>query len=165
MTMENRTNEGHYDFLTGFGFSGPGGTSSSSTSGACGNQNNNNNHNQHQEHPMEQQQETMAGFNDVQKAMITSMLNESLVNTVSKPQVPNFLKDRPELWFILVEAEFNALKIRNDETKYYSVIRALDAETLQQVTDILHNPPVIDKYRRIKEAIIQRTSVSPKADT
>lgn len=105
-------------------------------------------------------QTTLVGLNEVQRAMVSRMVNESLVNTISKQQVPNFFKDKPELWFILLEAEFNASKTRNDETKYYSVIRALDPETLQLVTDVLHNPPAIDKYKCIKETLIKRTSVS-----
>lgn len=59
------------------------------------------------------------GFNDIQTALITKMLNDSLVNTVSKPQLPNFFKDKPELWFILLEIEFNANKTTNDDTKSF----------------------------------------------
>ncbi|KAF7990188.1 hypothetical protein HCN44_010889 [Aphidius gifuensis] len=104
--------------------------------------------------------ETFAGFNEVQKSLITQMVNESMVNTISKPQLPNFFKDKPELWFILIESEFQATKTTNDDMKYYSVIRALDADMLQQITGILHDPPVVEKYKKIKEALIQRTSVS-----
>lgn len=149
--MDRGQCENQKDLPTEFGFGGANGTSSAPAS-------------LHEERFLNQQrdqhQDTLVGFNEVQKAMITSMFNESLVSTVSKPQVPNFFKDRPELWFILMEAEFNTSKIRNDETKYYSVIRALDPETLQQITDILYNPPVLDKYKHLKETLIRRTSES-----
>lgn len=44
--------------------------------------------------------------------------------------------------------------------KYYSVIRALDADMLQRITDILHDPPIVKKYKKIKEVLVKRTSVS-----
>lgn len=122
-----------------------------------------NNHHHHHHHQEEQNRSTderSVGLNEVQKAMISNMLKENMISTISKPQLPSFFKDKPELWFILIEAEFQATKTSNDDMKYYSVIRALDTDTLQQITDILHEPPVIEKYKKIKEALIKRTSVS-----
>lgn len=59
-----------------------------------------------------------------------------------------FIKDRPDIWFFLIESEFNA------------TLRALDTDTLQQVMDILYNPPERNKYENLKHAIIQRLSDS-----
>lgn len=74
--------------------------------------------------------------------------------------LPAFVKDRIDLWFILVEAEFKASRIRSDDTKYNLVIRSLDAETIQRITDILYKPPEKDKYETLKQTLLKRISDS-----
>lgn len=86
--------------------------------------------------------------------------NTEYVSLVTKPQLPTFMKDRPDIWFFLIESEFTASRIRSDDVKYNATLRALDADTLQQITDIISAPPIVDKYGTLKEVIIKRTAES-----
>lgn len=87
-------------------------------------------------------------------------VSDDLISAIRKPQPPPFIKDRPDIWFFLIESEFNTTRTRSDEAKYNATLRALDTDTLQQVTDILYNPPEQNKYEHLKRAIIQRLSDS-----
>lgn len=99
-------------------------------------------------------------FNQAQKSILADILNEKFVCSVGKANIPNFYRDKPDLWFIVVESEFNATRIRNDQNKYNQVIRALDVETLSQITDIIYDPPLENKYQTLKDTIIKRMSES-----
>lgn len=75
---------------------------------------------------------------------------------ISKPQVPDFYKDDPKTWFFVVEAEFKSFSSCSDNTKFSTVIKALDSATLKQITDILSHPPDQNKYEAVKKAILDR---------
>lgn len=77
-----------------------------------------------------------------------------------KPQLPPFMKDRPDIWFILIESEFTASRTINDDVKYSATLRALDTDTLHKITDIICAPPAAEKYRNLKEVIIRRATDS-----
>lgn len=79
---------------------------------------------------------------------------------VSKPQVSNIYLDDPKSWFYVIEAEFKSLKSCTDNTKYSTVIKALDSSTLKQIADILSNPPERNKYEAVKAAILDRVTAS-----
>ena len=87
-------------------------------------------------------------------------MNEDLISTIRKPQLPAIIKNRPDIWFLLIEAEFAASRTRNDDAKYNSIIRALDSDTLQQITNVLYNPPTQDKYQYLKRVLTQWLSDS-----
>ncbi|XP_026475597.1 uncharacterized protein LOC113380647 [Ctenocephalides felis] len=71
-----------------------------------------------------------------------------------------FNGDSPDLWFLVIEYEFQSAKIRSDDTKYTAVHKALDFETLRLIQDVLRNPPMTGKYEHIKTTILSRTSES-----
>ncbi|KYN29457.1 hypothetical protein ALC57_01095 [Trachymyrmex cornetzi] len=75
-------------------------------------------------------------------------------------KLPPFWKKDPVLWFEQVEAQFYTHRIRSDTLKYYTVVAAVDAEDLTQVSDILRNPPSTDKYKHFKDHIILRFTES-----
>lgn len=81
-------------------------------------------------------------------------------NPVTKIQLPTFIKERPDLWFLLVETEFKSANIRSDITKYSAVLKALDVETLTQITDVLTNPPESNAFEHLKETLVKRLSAS-----
>ncbi|KAK0157292.1 hypothetical protein PV328_011050 [Microctonus aethiopoides] len=93
---------------------------------------------------------------DQQQAAHVPAVNPNYHAVSSKPQLPPFLKDRPDIWFYLIEAEFNASGTQSDDIKYNATLRALDSDTLQQDTDIICTPPEEDKYKTLKEAIIKQ---------
>lgn len=91
---------------------------------------------------------------------LAGYVSDDIISAIRKPQPPPFMKDRPDIWFFLIESEFNATRTRSDEAKFNATLRALDTDTLQQITDILYNPPEQNKYENLKHAILQRLSDS-----
>ena len=75
-------------------------------------------------------------------------------------RLPTFWRNKPALWFVQLESEFTAYRIRSEEVKYSAVIRHLDESTMTVVSDILENPPGQDKYLILKRTLIQRLAES-----
>lgn len=71
-------------------------------------------------------------------------------------KLPPFWKNEPELWFIQADARFHTKRIRSDESKYYAVVGALDADILYHVSDVIRSPPDKDKYEYLKSKLINR---------
>ncbi len=74
--------------------------------------------------------------------------------TSSNLKLPTFWRRDPALWFAQVEAQFHTARITSDQTKYCTVVAALDCSTLQPVTDIVANPPDKERYDTIKKKLI-----------
>lgn len=68
-------------------------------------------------------------------------------------RVPDFWLDQPRLWFYQVEAILAPQKLA-DEVKFNLVITKLSKEAIQQVTDILMQPPDTKKYDLLKERLL-----------
>lgn len=73
---------------------------------------------------------------------------------------PPFYSEDPFLWFAQLESQFALAKVITDETKYSHVVANLPAATAMEVRDILAAPPQADKYSTIKQALIDRLSLS-----
>lgn len=102
-----------------------------------------------------------ASQNQPQQATIQhGAKDEDNVAAVANLKLPPFWKNDPELWFIQVDAQFNAKGIRRDHSKYYHLLTALDIEALQQVSDIVRSPPEQDKYITLKAHLIERFTES-----
>lgn len=84
--------------------------------------------------------------------------------TISRPQLPVFMRDRPDIWFCLAESEFEAHGTWKDNIKYSTVLKALDKETLLQITDLIHDPPTNNRYESLKTTVIERLSDSRHKD-
>ncbi|XP_025158061.1 uncharacterized protein LOC112589349 [Harpegnathos saltator] len=82
------------------------------------------------------------------------------VDAVQSCRLPPFWKSNPELWFLQVEAVFQALRVRNDETKYSLAVSLLDPKSLQELSDIIRLPPPDRKYELLKATILSRFSDS-----
>lgn len=78
------------------------------------------------------------------------------VEEVRQVRLPPFWHVNPTLWFVQVEAQFHAYSVKSDANKYFTVIGALDGAVLQQVADVLINPPDKDKYHSLKTQLIAR---------
>lgn len=78
------------------------------------------------------------------------------VEAIQQCRIPAFWKANPELWFFQVESIFQTHQVRSDDGKYHLVVGALTAEALQDVADVLKNPPPRDKYKYIKAHIMSR---------
>lgn len=72
----------------------------------------------------------------------------------------NFWRDHPKTWFTQLEAKFRAHNVRSDELKFCVVVDKLDKESMLEIADIIEAPPINDKFRAIKEALISRLTDS-----
>lgn len=86
-------------------------------------------------------------------------------NTMSDLQklnfkVPPFSPDDPELWFAILESQFESLDISEDTFKFRSVVNNLDVNHAKTVKDIIVNPPPKNRYTKIKSELIKRLSAS-----
>lgn len=70
-------------------------------------------------------------------------------------KIPPFWAEDPNIWFIKVESQFITCGITQDETKFHHIVAALDGKILQQVTEAVMNPPAGDKYKHLKQQLIQ----------
>lgn len=75
------------------------------------------------------------------------------VNAVSI-KLPEFWTDDPELWFARVEAQFATRGIKDQDTQFNYIAAALDNASAGEVKSILLRPPTVDKYKKLKSALI-----------
>lgn len=73
---------------------------------------------------------------------------------------PQFRPDKPAMWFAQLEGQFVLANITRDETMYAYVKSQLDGKYIDEVEDIVTNPPEKDKYLTIKRELIKRLSIS-----
>lgn len=69
-------------------------------------------------------------------------------------KIPPFWRESPELWFIKIESQFVTAGITSDSTQYHTVVAALDNQFAMAISDIIRNPPAVDKYKMIKQRLI-----------
>ena len=77
-------------------------------------------------------------------------------------KLPSFWSHQPHLWFIQAEAQFQLRKIREDSTKYYHVVAALDEETAKRIIDVISSPPTEDRYTQLKERLLKAFGLSKR---
>ncbi|CAB0013452.1 unnamed protein product [Nesidiocoris tenuis] len=69
-------------------------------------------------------------------------------------KLPPFWRNRPDLWFAQVEANFDLAGITKDIIRYNNVIGQLDQDVMEHVSDIISKPPAFDLYPNLKARII-----------
>lgn len=69
-------------------------------------------------------------------------------------KIPEFWTDRPTLWFLQAEAML-APQHLSDQVKFNLIITKLSKDTIAQVTDILLKPPSTEKFKALKDRLIQ----------
>ena len=75
-------------------------------------------------------------------------------------KLPTFWSANPKAWFAQAEAQFALRHISNDDTKYYHIISALDSDTATRALSILSQPPETDKYKAIKDFLVDAFDLS-----
>ena len=60
-------------------------------------------------------------------------------------KLPTFWTTCPLAWFAQTEAQFSLRNISSDDTKYYYVVAALDANTATRALSIISSPPAEQK--------------------
>ncbi|XP_030022560.2 uncharacterized protein LOC115441795 [Manduca sexta] len=86
----------------------------------------------------------------------TERSDKTSYGKIKNLKVPQFSSDDPELWFALLEAQFETFDITDDHTKFSQVINNLDIQHARSVKDVITNPPTKHRYEKIKAEVIKR---------
>lgn len=78
-------------------------------------------------------------------------------------KAPPFWRANPALWFCQLEAQFQMNQIYSDKTKYYTVVAAIESTILDQVSDLVLNPPSVDMYNNLKRRLLDVFAVSEQS--
>ena len=79
-----------------------------------------------------------------------------LVESVHSCRLPPFWRASPEAWYMQVEAALEGNQIRHDPTRYNLALAKLDADTVQDMLDVLRAVPATGKFAYLKEHILKR---------
>lgn len=69
-------------------------------------------------------------------------------------KIPDFWTDQPRVWFIRTEAMLAPQKL-SDEARYDIIVSKLGKDAIQQVTDLLIEPPPTKKYEALKARLLK----------
>ncbi len=83
------------------------------------------------------------------------------VNNQHKLRIPDFYIAKPRLWFIQLEAQFDLANILDDRSRFFHVIASLPAEVASRIDFLIENPPDLNKYQALKEALLSAYEKSP----
>lgn len=70
-------------------------------------------------------------------------------------KVPPFWSDSPEIWFVQVESQFANADITTDNTKFNTVVGAIETKILGHVREAVLHPPTGNKYENLKQAMLK----------
>ncbi|XP_060807030.1 uncharacterized protein LOC132903262 [Amyelois transitella] len=69
-------------------------------------------------------------------------------------KIPDFWADQPRVWFIRTEAILAPQKM-GDDSKFNIVVSKLTKDAIQQVSDLLIDPPKTNKFESLKARLLQ----------
>lgn len=78
---------------------------------------------------------------------------QELSSIASNIRIPPLWRDRIRLWFLQFEAIVNPLK-KGDQAKYEFLIAQLERQDIDEISDILLNPPESKKFDALKTRLI-----------
>lgn len=88
------------------------------------------------------------------QALPTALPKEHEVAGISlSMRIPPFWRDKPRLWFISFEAATDGLK-KSQAQLAQMVIAQLEKQDIEQIADLLYNPPNTDQYNVLKNRLI-----------
>ncbi|XP_058801547.1 uncharacterized protein LOC131670174 [Phymastichus coffea] len=84
-------------------------------------------------------------------------IQQQLLNAnASRCKLPQFWKAAPEAWFGQVESNLQAHGVDDDLKRYNLVIAALGEDTVNELLDVVQNPPATDMYATLKRRMLER---------
>lgn len=88
--------------------------------------------------------------------------NEINATAAVRLPMPKIVRDNIELWFLQLDHWFTVNRITSDSTRFSTVVAALDASLLQQIYEVVRNPPALpaSKYDAVKNAVIRNFTES-----
>ncbi|GBM13148.1 hypothetical protein AVEN_64357-1 [Araneus ventricosus] len=75
-------------------------------------------------------------------------------------KVPAFWANNVKLYFAQIEANFRIAGIVSEQTKFDTLVAALDPQTLTHVSDLLYTPPKDNPYTALKNRLLSEFEVS-----
>ncbi|GBN94032.1 hypothetical protein AVEN_84868-1 [Araneus ventricosus] len=75
-------------------------------------------------------------------------------------KVPAFFANNVKLYFAQTEANFRIAGIVSEQTKFDTLVAALDPQTLTHVSDLLYTPPKDNPYTALKNRLLSEFEVS-----
>lgn len=75
-------------------------------------------------------------------------------------KVPPFWPNNVRLYFAQVEANFRVSNVTQEQTKFDTLVAALDSQTLSHATDLVYDPPKVTPYKKLKDRLISEFEVS-----
>ncbi|KAH9367382.1 hypothetical protein HPB48_010177 [Haemaphysalis longicornis] len=78
-------------------------------------------------------------------------------------RLPTFVRKNPHVWFAQVEAVFDLHRVTSETTRYRHLLCNLPPEVADEVADIIGAPLNDAPYQRLKQSILDRTTVSESA--
>jgi HEPN domain-containing protein len=88
---------------------------------------------------------------------IAVQAHPSVQNSIT---LPAFVKNDPQVWFIMADRKLNRAGITDEEDKYEALTAALDYSVSAEVRDLLTNKPDNEPYTTIKNALLSRIGPS-----
>ena len=78
-------------------------------------------------------------------------------------KLPVFWPDSCESWFINAESQFHLKNITASSTKFHHVVASLPQKEIDNVVDIIRNPPAANPYSALKSRLLQTHSLTDYA--
>lgn len=78
----------------------------------------------------------------------------NVVNAVTEVKLTAFYENDPELWFSIIEAQFESRKITSERSKYFHVVSHLSSSIAQQVKNVISTGFADGKFEQLKQALI-----------
>ena len=94
--------------------------------------------------------------------MLSSMTTPKVtaeVNAVSV-KLPPFTESNPELWFGKAEAQFVLRGVKDDTTKFYHIYANLTEKAMNEIENLLLDPPATGKVAAMKAKLVRKFSKS-----
>lgn len=88
-----------------------------------------------------------------------ALVSDVTVNRVAV-KVPPFWEESPEIWFAQVEAQFANAGVSSDDSRFNTVVAAIESKILMQITDAVLHPPDTGKYRNLKTVLLENFGAS-----
>ncbi|XP_026464637.1 uncharacterized protein LOC113367225 [Ctenocephalides felis] len=74
--------------------------------------------------------------------------------------LPHFYEQDPELWFALAESVFVNANVKDESSKFHTVVSKLDPRYASEVCDIILKPPKDSPYSVLKKELLKRYGIS-----
>lgn len=101
-------------------------------------------------------------IHNIEESTMNAKDEEPQINAV-RVRVQPFWRENPALWFKQLQAQFELSRITADRTKYNILVSNMESSVLNQVSDIIANPPLIDMYETLKARLLECYSDSEQS--